>query len=53
MSDRRSETTTEPTYTVRLLPEIREAVEAYAREQNIPASVVIAEAVRCYVGRAG
>lgn len=41
----------EPTYVLRLLPEVREAIEEYAREQGIPATVAIAEAVRMYVGR--
>lgn len=40
----------EPIYAVRLLPEVRDAIEAYASEQNIPASVVIAEACRAFVG---
>lgn len=41
----------EPTYVLRLLPEVREAIEEYARDHNITPAVVIAEACRAYVGR--
>lgn len=42
----------EPIYAVRLLPDVREAVEEYAREQGIPVTVAIAEACRFYIGKA-
>lgn len=42
----------EPVYAVRLLPEVREAIQAYAAEEGIPVSVAIAEAVRAFVGKA-
>lgn len=42
----------EPVYAVRLLPEVRERIEAYAREQGIPVTVAIAEACRAYTGMA-
>ena len=48
----RSTEDSEPIFAVRLLPEVREAVEAYAREQGISTTVAIAEACRAYVGRA-
>lgn len=42
--------TVEPIYSVRLLPDVREQIEAYARQHRIPISVAIAESVRAFVG---
>lgn len=42
--------TVEPIYSVRLLPDVREQIEAYARKHRIPISVAIAEACRAFCG---
>lgn len=40
----------EPVYAVRLLPDVREAILAYAKEHRIPVSTAIAEACRAFCG---
>lgn len=37
-------------YPVDLLPDVREAIEGYAREHSIPVTTAIAEACRAFVG---
>lgn len=40
----------EPVYAVRLLPDVRKAIVAYAQEHRIPVSVAIAESCRAFMG---